>query len=290
MSQINSSLNDEYDMDFYDKLLAKKVVVARDFYAILDKTGKITMVDIFKGNQSQIDEFFMIVDVAAGFDHFIGLRKDGMVVTGGPCNQTPQARVSHWLGDTDGIAVYSCEGHSALLKRDASVRCIDYYGMDTQGYKSTVESWKNVQQLALTFDEPYALTKDGKFLCRNEKVNNFFNDCDEQIIQIAAFGCYYSQMTVAALYANGMVKAFYGFLHDYDIIKGVFDWKGVKKICCGGHAAVFALTNEGKVLFPYDDNYGKKIRELEDIEDIAANFNHFVALKRHGKIICLNDK
>ena len=64
----------------------------------------------------------------------------------------------------------------------------------------------------------------------------------------------------------------------------------VKKICCGGHAAFFALTNDVKILFPYDDNYGKKIRELEDIEDIAASFNHFVALNRHGKIICLNDK
>lgn len=60
----------------------------------------------------------------------------------------------------------ACEGHSAMLKPDGTVLCMDQYPMDTQtqNYRQKVESWCNIRQVALTFDHPYALTHDGKIL------------------------------------------------------------------------------------------------------------------------------
>ena len=159
-------------------------------------------------------------------------------------------------------------------------------------YSSVIEALSNVAQVVLTFDEPYALTQDGNFWSRSAKINDFFND-GRKITQIAAFGCYYSQMTVAALYADGKVKALYGFPYDYDVIKEVEAWNNVKKICCGSHAAVTALTNSGKVLLPqelpYKDKNDNPVTEIDDVVDIAANFEHFIALTRTGKIIYLRD-
>lgn len=108
-----------------------------------------------------------------------------------------------------------------------------------------------------------------------------------KIIQIDAFGCYYSAVTIVALYEDGTVK---GKCEDRDI-EDISDWKNVKKICCGGRAAVMGLTEEGKVLLSksckFKDRQDNEVVELDNIIDIAANFEHFIALSRIGEIIYL---
>lgn len=270
------------------KLAVKKIAVARNSYALLKTNGQVQIVDIHTGNSRHSRRFRKSIDIAGGFDHIIGLREEGNVVFKSVGLQAPNCRSIHWFG---GVAVAACEMHSAMLNPDGTVLCADH---DTGGYpetppyRKTVEAWRNVKQLALTFDLPYALTRDGKFLCGNRELEDFQQPAHGRIVQIAAFGCYYSPITVAALYSDGTVKAWC----DTDITE-ISPWHGVKKICCGNHAAVIGLTGDGTVLIPeyckYKDRRGNVVKVLENIVDIAANFEHLVALHRTGEIIYLEN-
>ena len=94
-----------------------------------------------------------------------------------------------------GCAVYACELHSAMLRKDGTVVGVDHSystGLEKMSKKSSrselmlasqnylrqsainagipkysdvINKWKNIKQVALTFEKPYALTNDGKFLC-----------------------------------------------------------------------------------------------------------------------------
>ena len=71
-------------------------------------------------------------------------------------------------------------------------------------------------------------------------------------------------------------------------------WHDVRKICCGNHGFIFGLTNNGKVLlpqdYPYVDIKDNPVKEINDVvADIAANFDHFIALTASGRIIYLSE-
>ena len=267
--------------------LIKKIAVSRDSYALLKTNGAVEIVDIHTGKSHHSHRFGKSVDIAGGFHHFIGLREDRTVVFKSVGSQAPNHRGIHWYG---GIAVAACEGHSAMLNRNGTVFCADH---DTEGYpgvphyRRTVEAWRNIKQIALTFETPYALTHDGKFLRGDKELTDFQEPAHGQIVQIAAFGCYYSLETVAALYSDGSVKA---KITRAPYMEEVSAWRNVKKICCG-NCAVIGLTDDGKVLISrdrvYKDRQGNIVKQLENIADIAANFDHLVALKRTGEIVYL---
>ena len=306
-------------------LLVRKIAIARDVYATLMKNGNVFITD-FSTGESRQSKFVenRCIDIAAGFDHIVGLldplmspeaeslrenfndlspelqkqiRKDlrKSVEFEAVGSQAPKFSSYGYREEwyrSNAISVAACEGHSAALQEDGTVLCDDYFGMDTRGYKERLESLRNVKQLELTFEKFYYLTNDGKFMSGNGHCNreeDFFNN-GREIVQITAFGCYYSMITVAALYADGTVKASY----DGVVIKEVEEWRNVKKICCGNHGAVFGLTNDGKVLlpqdYPYRDREYEPVTEIHDaVVDIAANFDRFIALTSHGKLIYLHE-
>ena len=141
-------------------------------------------VQIFEGHTSRYSRRFRkSVDIAAGSNHIIGLREDDKVVLKLLSKTDSDFRyVKEWYG---GIAVASCEGHSAMLKADGTVLCADhvfdksklFYKL-SQGneelithqllsgmlndtvprYRKIVESWRNIKQIALTYEMPFALT------------------------------------------------------------------------------------------------------------------------------------
>ena len=261
----------------------KKIAVARDCYALLKTNGEVQIVDIHTGESHYSRRFKGSIDIAGGFDHIVGLHKDGTFVLKSVGSQAPNHHGMFWFG---GIAVDACEGHSAMLRRDGTVLCYDQYPGETltKNYSQKVEAWKNIKQVALTFDNPYALTNDGKLLRGDYELKDFQDATRGKIIQIAAFGCYYSLETVAALYADGTVKAWC----DTDVEEG----RDVKKVCCGLHGAVIALTNGGKILSvppPHKTKDGVEAIELEDIIDIAVNFERLIALSKTGEIIYLKE-
>ena len=265
----------------------KKIAVARDFYALLKTNGEVQIFDIHTGKSHYSQRFKGSVDIAGGFDHIVGLLKDSTFVLEPVGSQSPNHHGQFWFG---GIAVYACEGHFAMLRQDGTVLCYDQYPGETltKNYRQKVEAWKNIKQVALTFDHPYALTNDGKILRGDCELKDFQDATRGKIIQIAAFGCYYSLETVAALYSNGTVKAWC----DIDV-EEVSTWHDVKKVCCGLHGAVIALTNGGKILSvspPHKTKDGVEATELENIIDIDVNFERLIALSKMGEIICLREE
>ena len=200
------------ETEYNPALNIKKIAIARDSYALLKESGEVIINAICSPESHNSQTLRGCIDIAAGFHHYIGLKEDGTICFSPAGKQAPEFFSSSWNG---AVAVAASEGHSAILKEDGTVCCEDHYYMEMRKYKDYLEHFssqkRNIKQVVLTFDEPYLLTTDGKFFSRGERTNEFFND-GREIVQIAAFGCYYSQMTVASLYADGTVKAFYGFL------------------------------------------------------------------------------
>ena len=295
------------------ELKVKKMAIARNCYALLLSNGQVRIVDIHTGQFRESRRFRKSVDIAAGFDHIIGLREDGKIVFKAVGSQAPNLDINLY----GGVAVYACELHSAVLQRDRTVKGIDHSFVTNlkkiskksslselmiasqrylseasrdagiTKYAGIISKWQDIAQVALTFEKPYALTTDGKLILNDEELSEFQSSIHGKITQIAAWGCYYSSIIVAALYEDGTVKAKW---EDKDVTD-VSGWEKVKKICCGGNGSIIGLTEEGKVLisanFKYKNREGHEIDALENIIDIAANFEHLIALSRTGEIIYL---
>ena len=263
----------------------KKIVAGRDFYALLKMNGEV---QIFEGHTSRYSRRFRkSIDIAAGYYHLIGLRKDGKVVFK---SVNPESQSYHDIYCYGGVAVdiSACDCHSAIVQADGTVLCIDHPNDSPSGYPPTpeysriVESWRNIKQIALTYEMPFALKRDGKFLCESDDINEFFNACGKEIIKISAFGAYYTNHVVAALYADGTVKACDVFCDSYEALDEIESWNNVKKICCGHHVLI-GLTNEGKILISSDFKHDG-VETLENIIDIAEG-GSFIALSSTGEII-----
>ena len=269
----------------------RQLAMARYMIVVLREDGTVDLADPELGNwRIRVPSFDGIVRVAAGYSHFLGLRSDGRVVVGGEGSDARRAERLRWQG---AAAVSACEGHSAMLTRDGRAVCVDgQAALDPPGqYADAVAAWEDVAQLALTYGEPYARTLGGRFLCRDKALEAFFNDRKKpRISQIAAFQCYYAPPVVAALYLDGTVKA----VCDGREIEQVRRWKRVRKVCCGNHAAVVALTDKGRVLCPdylhYVDGAGREPACLKDVADLDVNFMRLVCLRRDGGLLSLAEE
>ena len=267
----------------------KKIVIGNGFYALLKTNGEVQIVDTYTGKPRShcSRRLRKSIDISAGYYHLIGLRKDGKVIFK---SVKPESQSYHDIYCYGGVAVdiSACDCHSAIVKADGTVLCIDHPNDSPSGYPPTpeysriVESWRNIKQIALTYEMPFALTRDGKFLCESDDINEFFNACGKKIIQISAFGAYYTNHMVAALYADGTVKACDVFCDSYKALDEIESWNNVKKICCGHHVLI-GLTNEGKILISSDFKYDG-VETLENIIDIAEG-GGFIALSSTGEII-----
>ena len=139
-----------------------------------------------------------------------------------------------------------------------------------------------MRQLALTFEFPLGVTRDGELRGRVRFPKDFQTD----LRQVAAFGCYYAVPTVSALRNDGRVYA----VVDDEALSEVTAWRNITKVVCGNRR-VAALDRDGQVFFSDHCDYvgtdGKPVDSLSDIVDIEANFEHFIALRRDGRLICL---
>ncbi|MBQ7196781.1 MAG: hypothetical protein IJS40_05175, partial [Synergistaceae bacterium] len=282
-------------------LRIKKIAIANDTYAILKQNDEVFITDILTRKTRKSYKLKDCVDIEGGFV-VVGLSRDGKVIFEEKESEGIDFRRTYW--GYKGVAVAACEGHTAVLQEDGTVLCDDEHNFypEVPQYAKQVEKLRDVKQIVLTFNHFYYLTKNGKLMVEfeagdtNENYNNLCqNDVDlfnkaGKIIQIAAFGCYFSGITSAALYSDGNVRASY----DGKEINEVKEWRDVKKICCADHGFIFGLTKERKALlpqiFPYRDIENNPVAEINDcVLDIAANFTNFIALTANGKIIYLHE-
>lgn len=257
--------------------------------------GRVVVYDLHSGESKRMRQLDGSVDLAAGFDFYAGLKQSGRGVADGKCSNDSFARYAFSdLTWHKGVSVFTCECHLALLKKHGTVKCADGHGYDATSYKNIIEKWKNIKQLALTFERPYGLTFSGEFVCedRDEYIKDYFrSQSRSEIVQIAAFGCYYSSHVVAVLYADGTVRAHTLFMGEIEEVK---NWRNIKKIRCGIHTAVGALTDDGRLLIEanidYVDDAGNIVIELNNIYDFEMNFFNVLAITKSGRLIILKQK
>ncbi|MBQ7501863.1 hypothetical protein IJT93_03990 [bacterium] len=241
---------------------------------------------------SPMREFSNIIDIAAGFKHIMVLDKYGDVAfSGEECEGTL------WHGAE---CIAACEAHSAIIRNDGSVyEAAIGNAWEIKDYSKAVREWQNIRQIALTFECAFGLTDDGKLSATSwdGEGSELLFDTDKRIVQIDAFGAYYCNHFCAALFEDGTVNVkeivCSGFRNCRDDVqRWINSLTDIKKVCCGFYPAVTALTNGGTLLFPdyetYVDMNGKQVRQLENIVDMDANFEHVVAVDNIGSIIYLH--
>ena len=157
----------------------KKIAITRDTYAILKRRDfrtdvLITDINTGKNHKSSKIKGEYCIDIAGGFDHFIGLGVNGKIIIEYVKSHTSNFKRTDWTGR--GIAVTACEGHSAVLQDDGTVLCYDDYNFGYPGvpqYAWQVDKLRDVKQIVVTYDRFYYLTQDGK-------VNVGFEDSDSK--------------------------------------------------------------------------------------------------------------
>lgn len=265
----------------------RRIAVSRDFYFLLKSSGEVVSVSCYRDRKwKYMKEFYGIIDIAAGFDHVLGLQSTGRVISGGECRNDKHAR-STFYGIDNAKAVYACEAVSVVLDQRGRVHCAEGFGYERMaGYKETIEKWRNIRQVAPTFEAAYGLTEDGRMIIGRDTGTykpEFFNT-GKKIVQISAFGCYYSVETAAALYRDGTVKA----VIDTVRVEEVEEWKEMKKIACGNRIiAGLTAANELRIVNEYGefkDTAGNPVEYLEGILDFAVNFSRLVTVDVHGGI------
>lgn len=99
-----------------------------------------------------------IVQVSAGFDHAVGLKKDGTVVATGN-NERGQCNTSDW---SDIVQVYAGCDHTIGLKADGTVV---YCGEPPYSCDANfLDGWKDIVEVSGFFDEIMGLKSDGSIV------------------------------------------------------------------------------------------------------------------------------
>ena len=264
----------------------RKVTLADSGIVVMREDGSADYVDLeLRKWNLDIPNLRDIDCVADGFDRAIGLRKGKVALV----YKNNWEIANQWVGVE---SISACEGHYGMVTSSGKVFCADNQGYgESEAFSDIVREWSNIEQLEVTYDEPYALTREGSFFCRDDALMTFFNDPGKpRIREIAAFQCFFSMLTVAALYDDGTVKAFWNEKE----IEDTRNWEKVRKICCGNHGAVIGLAEGGKLLIPsgceFRDRAGREYAELEGVKDMDARYDYLVVLREDGEILLLENK
>ena len=146
---------------------------------------------------------------------------------------------------------------------------------------NTVDEKRNAQRLVFSY------------LQNKYAVKELFTEVGEKVAE--RNGGYTRILKLGNRLGDNAATAMIEFVdYNENMLKEVEEWRNVKKICCADHGSIFGLTNEWKVLLPqvqpYENRENNPVTEINDIVlDIAANFDHFIALTVHGKIIYLHE-
>ncbi|TET42282.1 MAG: hypothetical protein E3J60_02815, partial [Dehalococcoidia bacterium] len=117
--------------------------------------------------QCDVGSWIDITQVAAGYEHTVGLKSDGTVVAVGR-NNNGQGNVAYWTSITQIAAGYS---HTVGLKSDGTVVATgdNYYGQCNVAY------WTGISQVAAGYFHTVGLKSDGTVVAAGD---NYSGQCD----------------------------------------------------------------------------------------------------------------
>ncbi len=255
-----------------------KIAVSRGVAALLRKDGSVRLIDIYKNTEIFPFGLYHLTDIAAGFEAVFGLGRHGQVKVFGARGNDAYAkyisRLNRNVLPVDGI--FACENHMALLFADGSVR--SWEGGTDIFYAKELNQWKEIKDLALTFDYALGLRRDGTVTATHFPWGTEHEHplTGHRAVRIESSCGYYMVSTSMALHDDGTVLAY----TDTCQLKGASMWKNIVKIgCCSG--AAFGLDKDGVLYRSCGD---ESLEMLRDVADFACNTVFAVALDNYGRL------
>lgn len=219
--------------------------------------------------------------IDAGFDHVIGLKKDGTVISAGS-NQSGQCNTDGW---SNIIAVSAGGYHTVGLKEDGTVVATG----DNEFGQCNVSSWKNIVAICAGSYHTVGLTKDG---------------------QVVGAGDYYSGYKLVStwekelsswdnFYAIGAGNNFtIGIRNDHTVVAigsneygqcNTSGWKNIYALAVSsGHTV--GLRDNGSVVatgIDFRDCGQCNVSDCKHIIAISAGSYHTVGLQANGKVVAV---
>jgi hypothetical protein len=213
-----------------------------------------------------------IVQVAAGYQHTVGLKADGTVAAVGD-NYYRQCAVGNWTGIVQVAAGYQ---HTVGLKADGTVVAV---GLNTYG-QCAVGNWTGVTQVAAGHAHTVGLKADGTVVAIGL---NASGQCDvgnwTGIIEVAA-----GYAHTVGLKADGTMVAvgdnYYGQCN-------VSEWTGIIEVAAGAFHTV-ALKSDHTVGAVGDSSVGQcYVGSWAGIIQVSAGDAHTVGLKADGTVVAV---
>ncbi len=274
-------------------ILFNTVIIPRRYYnqavAALNNGNKAEAAILFgkaKNHKDAAEKSFEIWDeianretFSAGYDHTVGLKKDGSVVAVGN-NENGQCDVENW---SDIVAVATGCYHTVGLKKDGTVEAVGK-AVDWQCY---VYNWTDIVAVSAGYNHTVGLKKDGTMVAVG---NNAHGRCDvddwSDIVAVSANSHYTVGLkkdgTVVAVGSNDDGKC------------DVEGWTDIVAISAGGNHTI-GLKKDGTVVATkYDGTYNYydgqcDVDDWSDIVAVSAGYEHTVGLKKDGTVVAVGN-
>jgi alpha-tubulin suppressor-like RCC1 family protein len=128
----------------------------------LKADGTVTAVGLNDSGQCDVSGWTDIIQIAAGYDHTVGLKADGTVVATG-YNHYGQCDIGGW---TDIVQVTAGYGHTVGLKADGTVVAT---GLNDSS-QCKVGNWMDIIQVAAGSDHTVGLKSDGTVVAAGTEI------------------------------------------------------------------------------------------------------------------------
>ena len=209
-----------------------------------------------------------LVQVSAGPNWAMGLKKDGTVVCAGAQNA---CKVEDWEGI---VMIAAGENHSVGLKKDGTVECNGSSGA------CDVSEWKDVKSVYAGNEITIGITDTGTAL-----VSGNFSSIDRikalSAVRSAAIG----NNQIAIVGQDGSVNC---YAVGSGSTSNTSAWTGMSQAAVGGSFAA-GLSNGKVTAAANDENIVKTVEEWSGIQYIAARNNTLIAVNAKGTVIGAGD-
>lgn len=256
-----------------------QIAIARNFGFVLNDDSHLTLRGTNE-NFHQISNQDRIVKVAAAFDGYMALTDKGQIISGGQAREFDKWREIEQLNNV--ADVIACEGHTAVLLTNGTVKVIDEPGgwEGVPNHNSVVKDWTNIKQVAVGYSNIMGLTKEGTLIYHSwdTYTNSHFYDNLNDVIQIDCYSHYYGTDSSMVLRADGTVVS--------DTFDGVETWRDIVQISVGADIAI-GLKKDGTLEVADQRDTRLEIKQWRDLISIECKFFGVIGITRQGEILSL---
>jgi alpha-tubulin suppressor-like RCC1 family protein len=213
--------------------------------------------------------------IAAGSQHTLGLKTDGMVVATGN-NENGQCEVSQW---TEIVAVFAGDVNSFGLKADGTLVVSGQPDESEDFGQSDVSQWTNIKAVSAETHHTVGLKTDGTVLAIGY---NEYGQCDVSAWADLAAVSAGAHHTVGLKNDGTVVAVGRNQFNQFD----VSEWKDIVQVQAGGNTTV-GLKKDGTVVWTGEGSSGSQdtLEDFENLKAISGEFGCLAGLTKTGAVI-----